>query len=124
MTTKLLYLLALASYAPTIDVHRSCRGAESAALPEERAGAHQRCVRDEQTAREQLSEIWSRIPIESRQLCTDLAMGTSPSYVELLTCLEMRAGGDGPVQHTDAGHRSFSPAAITHSAQRSDAAKP
>ena len=104
MMAKFLFLLALASYVPTIDVHHSCRGAESAALPEERAGAHQRCIRDERAAQQQLSEIWSRIPIESRQLCTDLAMGTSPSYVELLTCLEMRAGGDGRFQRTDADH--------------------
>ena len=120
MTAKLIFLLALASHVPTIDVHRSCRGAESAALPQERAGAHQRCIRDEQTARERLSEIWSQIPIDSRQLCTDLAMGTSPSYVESLTCLEMRAGVDGRSRDADADRLST----IAPSGQPSAAAKP
>src|ERR1700674_4926468 len=97
MTATLLVFLALASYVPTIDIDHSCRGAESAALPADRAGAYQRCVRDERTAREKLSTIWSRIPIGSRQLCTDVATGFSPSYVELLSCLEMEAGGDARV---------------------------
>jgi hypothetical protein len=124
MMANLVFLLALASYVPTIDVHRSCRGAESAALAQERAGAHQRCVRDEQTARERLSEIWSRIPVDSRQLCADLSMGTSPSYVELLTCLEMRADGDGRARDTDADRRSSPPSTIAPSGQQSAAAKP
>ena len=38
MTATLLVFLALASYVPTIDIDHSCRGAESAALPEDRAG--------------------------------------------------------------------------------------
>jgi hypothetical protein len=104
MTATLLVFLALASYVPAIDIDRSCRGAESAALPEDRAGAYQRCVRDERTAREELSKTWSQIPIDSRQLCTDLSTDSSPSYVELLTCLEMQAVVDARIRHTDASH--------------------
>ena len=104
MTATLLVFLALASYVPTIDIDHSCRGAESAALPEDRAGAYQRCVRDERTAREELSKTWSQIPIDSRQLCTDLSTDSSPSYVELLTCLEMQAVVDARIRRTDASH--------------------
>jgi hypothetical protein len=123
MTAKLLVFLALASYVPTIDIDRSCRGAESAALLEDRARAYQRCVRDEQTAREELSKTWSRIPIDSRQQCTDVSTESSPSYVELLTCLEMQAVSDAHFRHADAGHRSFSPSGATRSDQQSAVAK-
>ena len=123
MTAKLLLLLAFASHVPTIDVNRSCRGAESAALPEDRAGAYQRCVRDERTAREELSKTWSQIPIDSRRLCTEVSTESSPSYVELLTCLEMQAVVDARIRHTDASHRSFSSSAATRSDQRSAVAR-
>ena len=58
----------------------------------------------ERTAREELSKTWSQIPIDSRQLCTDLSTDSSPSYVELLTCLEMQAVVDARIRHTDASH--------------------
>ena len=123
MTATLLVFLALASYVPAIDIDRSCRGAESAALPEDRAGAYQRCVRDERTAREQLSTIWSRIPIGSRQLCTDVSTGFSPSYVELLSCLEMEAGGDARVNTQTQATEGLSPSTTTRSGERSAAAQ-
>jgi hypothetical protein len=123
MTAKVLLLLAFASHVPTIDVNRSCRGAESAALPADRASAYQRCVRDERTAREQLSTIWSRIPIGSRQLCTDVSTGFSPSYVELLSCLEMEAGGDARVNTQTQATEGLSPSTTTRSGERSAAAQ-
>jgi hypothetical protein len=94
MLASIFILLASASQVPAIDIHSSCRGTETAALPEERAVAYRRCVRDERTAQEKLSEIWGQIPIDSRQLCTDLSTGFSPSYSQLLTCLEIRARVD------------------------------
>ena len=123
MAANLVFLLAFASYVPTIDVHHSCRGAESVALPADRAGAHQRCVRDELTAREELSTIWRRTPIGSRQMCTDVATGTSPSYVELLTCLEMQAGGDARVNTQTQATEGLSPSATTRSGEGSTAAQ-
>jgi hypothetical protein len=73
--------------------------------------------------REQLSKIWSQIPIGSRQLCTDVATGFSPSYVELLTCLEMQAGGDARVDTQTRATEGLSPSATTRSGERSAAAQ-
>jgi hypothetical protein len=48
------------------------------------------CLRDEQTARDKLQEEWGTFSAAERDRCTSLShRGGSPSYVELLTCLEL-----------------------------------
>jgi hypothetical protein len=93
MVAALVLVFALGSSVPNIGLQQTCRGAQQGALPEDRANAFQSCLHDEQTARSQLTRVWNRIPADIRQSCTDEATGISPSYVELLTCLEMRTGG-------------------------------
>jgi len=93
MVAALVLVFALGSSVPNIGLQQTCRGAQEGALPEDRANAYQSCVHDEETARTQLRQVWNRIPPVIRQSCTDEATGISPSYVELLTCLEMRTGG-------------------------------
>ncbi|MBV8568594.1 MAG: hypothetical protein JO273_24395 [Methylobacteriaceae bacterium] len=94
MVAPILFILMLAGDVPTLDLQSTCRGAESAAAASDRATAYQSCLRDEQTARQQLQQKWNSIPLAARTGCTDEATGISPSYVELLTCLEMRTGGN------------------------------
>ena len=93
MVAALVLVFALGSSVPNIGLQQTCRGAQEGALPEDRANAYQSCVHDEETARTQLRQVWNRVPAGIRQSCTDEATGISPSYVELLTCLEMRTGG-------------------------------
>ena len=94
MVEPVLFILMLAGDVPTLDLQSTCRGAESAAAASDRATAYQSCLHDEQTARQQLQQKWNQIPLAARTGCTDEATGISPSYVELLTCLEMRTGGN------------------------------
>jgi hypothetical protein len=48
------------------------------------------CTVDEQNARDQLGNVWTQYPSIERSRCTDLStQGGLPSYVELLTCLEV-----------------------------------
>jgi hypothetical protein len=78
---------AHAAEVPTLDVSRTCRpiAAEDGALDTDR------CLKSEREARGQLTREWSNFPAADRALCTQMAtMGGLPSYVELITCLEMK----------------------------------
>lgn len=97
--TPLLLLLALATSMPTPDIQNICRDVRSLALPEDQAHAYEGCLRDEQAAREQLQQKWTKFPADARASCTLELKGLPPSYVEMLTCLEMETGGFlGPVK--------------------------
>lgn len=48
------------------------------------------CMNDEKTAQQTLNEKWNNFTAAQQRRCSDLVhMGGPPSYVELLTCLEM-----------------------------------
>ena len=81
--------IALASDSvPKFDVERTCEPVAAASgLPGRDAPA---CQRDEQDARNTLQQDWTQYSSIQRSRCTGLvATGGPPSYVELLTCLEM-----------------------------------
>ena len=99
----LLSLLFLASTVagseirvPFINFEMSCRAAVKAS-----AGIAQSidaCRRSEEEARETLRKQWTSFAGPDRQSCYRLTTtGTSGTYTELLTCLEMRrdAGSKG-----------------------------
>jgi hypothetical protein len=49
------------------------------------------CFKIEQEARDQVTRQWVDFPAADRTLCTQTAtMGGTASYVELITCLEMK----------------------------------
>ena len=87
-----------ANDVPDFDVKPSCQSATRAASDLNQAGDNLRagdrssdnCVQDEMKAKSTLSDEWTRFKISERQRCARLAtLGGLPSYVELLTCLEM-----------------------------------
>ena len=48
------------------------------------------CLRKEHEARDQLRQKWTTLPVSDRSYRTQLAsLGGVPSYVELLTCLDV-----------------------------------
>jgi hypothetical protein len=48
------------------------------------------CATDEQSAREQLNKVWTQYASTERSRCAELSsLSGLPSYVELLTCLEV-----------------------------------
>jgi hypothetical protein len=79
---------ASAQTVPTLNVEPTCNiPAEMAAVNRDKSV----CLRSENEARAKLVQDWSSFPVADRGLCTQTAtMGGTASYVELLTCLEMR----------------------------------
>jgi Collagen triple helix repeat (20 copies) len=71
---------------PQFDVRRLCH-AEAAESPT----TEQSCLKDEQSAQEQLTREWAEFAAADRTTCVGTATNVSGirSYVELLTCLEM-----------------------------------
>src|SRR5580658_3977448 len=91
--TPAIFLIALAATIPVVDPHKTCRAAQSEAVGGDQRGAYESCVRDEQTARDQIKVEWGRFSADARDTCS--SPGAVPiSYVEVLTCLEMESGAD------------------------------
>lgn len=86
LTTSQIVLAA--DSVPKFDVERTCLPvATMGGLPGRDAPA---CRRNEQDARNQLKGDWSQYSGEDRSRCVGfVGVGGPPSYVELLTCLEM-----------------------------------
>jgi len=88
-----IFLLAVliapagAQSIPSIDFERTCRELTHSA---ERITTFRRCVSDEKSAKDELARIWSSFAPSDRRECAALTgIGGSPSYVELLECLDM-----------------------------------
>jgi len=80
---------ATADSVPKLDLTPTCRGAATND-PLMRQNVKS-CLRAEDVARAQLARTWKRFPREDRGFCTQSAtMGGIASYVQLLTCLELR----------------------------------
>jgi hypothetical protein len=93
--------LAAAEAVPNLNVEPSCRAAADSAAMGTIAGANVRdlasCMRDENEARDQLAKEWSQFLPGERERCTsETKTGGSPSYVELLVCLEMIRDAKNP----------------------------
>jgi hypothetical protein len=82
---------AAADTPPNYNVEPSCRGGmDVVANPQVSQDARfAQCLRDEATARTALQTQWMQFPDGDRVNCADTAKIGTPSYVELLTCLEM-----------------------------------
>ena len=80
-------IVLAADSVPKFDVERTCRAASVSGLPGRDSAS---CQRDEQDARSKVEKIWSQYSATQRSQCDVLVTtGGAPSYVELLTCLEM-----------------------------------
>ena len=82
------HIALAADTVPKFYVERTCRpAARAATLPGRDAPA---CQRDENDARSKLDQDWTQYSATQRANCTSFVeLGGAPSYVELLTCLEM-----------------------------------
>jgi hypothetical protein len=80
-------LLAAADKVPEFKIE-SCRTAEQIGGAVRNA---QQCFQDEQSAKDTLRQTWSSFDNQQKTHCQRLVkVGGKPSYVELLTCLEMK----------------------------------
>ncbi|KRR10311.1 hypothetical protein CQ10_12415 [Bradyrhizobium valentinum] len=83
-------VVAVADGAPNFDIARSCRLDVAATTGLSVDQSMKSCVNDEQKAKRQLASQWSKFPAPSRASCISLEnIGGTPSYVSLLTCLQM-----------------------------------
>jgi hypothetical protein len=80
---------AVADGVPSWDVTASCRAAASIAFGQTPAERLTSCLATEQRTREELTKNWSTFPAADRIGCVK-SLTFSPTYTELLTCLEMR----------------------------------
>ena len=86
---------AAADRVPDLNVRQSCREAQAVSTDGDarqsgdgQPDTYKACMQDEQQARDQLAQRWTKFKAINRQNCVAQA-NPSPSYVEILTCLEM-----------------------------------
>ncbi len=74
---------------PSFDVPQSCRRGESIQVGVNPFSA---CMKKEDEARNELTAQWSQFPQADKTACIQLCNcgGIAGSYIELLTCLQMR----------------------------------
>ena len=83
-------VVAVADGVPNFDVARSCKLDVAATAGLSVDQSIKSCVNDEQKAKRQLASQWSKFPAPSRASCVSQeSIGGTPSYVSLLTCLQM-----------------------------------
>src|SRR5262249_37834213 len=77
-----------AENVPALAVEKGCR--DVAAIDPEKIVTVEKCMAQEQSARDELATKWSSIDSRDRERClSETKTGGSPSYVELLTCVAM-----------------------------------
>ena len=87
-------IVVAADGMPKYDIVRSCKLDAAAAAGLSLDQSVKTCVSDEQKAQKQLAGQWSKFPASSRAGCASQEnIGGTPSYVSLLTCLQMGQWG-------------------------------
>ncbi|OAF03669.1 hypothetical protein AYJ54_03970 [Bradyrhizobium centrolobii] len=88
-------LMPISDAVPKLNVEATCKGSVEAdkamglALPQ----SFDKCMSDENSARQQLGPIWSSYSATVRAQCEGEATDfNNASYVDLLTCLQMTDG--------------------------------
>jgi hypothetical protein len=77
-----------ADQVPAFDLHPTCSGA--AATAGGGGAGLDVCLRSEHSARDKLAQEWTTFSAGDRSRCVQLtSMTRMPSYVQVLTCLEM-----------------------------------
>jgi hypothetical protein len=74
---------------PAFDIARNCSEEVAGGI-----GSTAACSKDETDAKNELAKRWSEFSASNKKSCLgESTIGGEQSYVELLTCLEMSAGG-------------------------------
>jgi hypothetical protein len=99
-------ILVAADKAPAFNVEPTCRATVTEGMETTKS-----CENDEKIAQQQLSKEWGQFAVSDRTMCTDLVKSYDPSYVELLSCLEMMRDAKTPPRGQDATLPSTPPQA-------------
>ncbi len=83
-------VFTVADRVPTFDVARSCKLDVAATAGLSVDQSIKSCISDENRARQQLTSQWSTFSGSSKAECIPQeSIGGTPSYVSLLTCLQL-----------------------------------
>ena len=95
-------LMATQAFAqvPDLDIEKTCRAAQPLLGNEETgntsnlgntggASTYQTCMQSETAAKKSSEELWSKVDPADRENCVGLSKMVYPSYVELMSCLQM-----------------------------------
>jgi hypothetical protein len=81
-------IIFAADAVPKFNVEQTCRRAGEVSVSLGRSAGD--CKRDEEDAHAKLQQDWAQYSPDQRTSCARFSsLGSAPSYVELLTCLEM-----------------------------------
>src|ERR1700736_3111281 len=83
-------VVAVADQVPKFDIAKSCKLDVAATTGLAEGQPEKSGVKAEKRAQQQLESQWSTFPAANRAQCSSMeAIGDTPSYVSLLTCLQM-----------------------------------
>ena len=91
----IILLAALAASVPAMDLPTICRSEQAGVPADQQANVYKGCLRDEQAARDELNGEWTKFPAAARTTCAELG-SLVLSYVEMLTCIEVKTGSRSP----------------------------
>ena len=78
---------------PNLDIEATCKSAERAQVSLSDNASLEGCLRSERGARDDLKKRWGEFPGSAKTQCSNqFKAGGYPSYVELVTCLELASG--------------------------------
>jgi hypothetical protein len=80
-------VLTVADEFPSFSVEASCKAVEGFGLAIEHT--LESCVNDENAAKAELRQKWGSYPAAVRSRCVAETMIGDPSYVDILTCVQM-----------------------------------
>ncbi|GJD29031.1 hypothetical protein PMNALOAF_0263 [Methylobacterium adhaesivum] len=76
---------------PTLDIEKTCQSAASAGVNDN--ASKDGCLRSERSAKDEVKRRWGEFtPAAKRQCEKQFDAGGFPSYVEMVTCLELASG--------------------------------
>ena len=94
---------ARADAVPTLDVEKTCRSAQVAGSGISDRANYDGCLRSERDAKREAEHKWGSYSAAAKRQCeAQFHAGGYPSYVEMITCLEL-ASGTVPTQTNDGG---------------------
>jgi hypothetical protein len=108
-TTLVVLLTVPPAYAdepPRFNIETMCHAAP-ALLPQD-GDPYAGCMRDERAAQVDLTQKWASFSPEHRRSCVSETRLGSPSYADVLTCIQMAADadalpGEAPVRRAKGG---------------------
>jgi hypothetical protein len=94
---------ALADTVPDLDVETTCKSAQVANTSISDKANYDGCLRSEREAKREAERHWSSYTSAAKRQCeSQFKAGGFPSYVEMVTCLEL-ASGSVPTQSGQGG---------------------